>query len=89
MWEGLGHSESLTEVSWPGYDEDALVKDTVEIVIQINGKLKDKLNMDSGLGKEELEKAVMAEDSVKALTEGKNVVKVIAIPDKLVNIVVK
>jgi len=89
MWEGLGHSESLTEVSWPGYDEDALVKDTVEIVIQINGKLKDKLNMDSGLGKEELEKAVMADDSVKALTEGKNVVKVIAIPDKLVNIVVK
>ncbi|MGF6375565.1 leucyl-tRNA synthetase [Clostridiales Family XIII bacterium PM5-7] len=89
MWEVLGHSGSLDQVSWPSYDESALVKDTVEIVIQLNGKVKEKLNVASDFNKEELEKSALSNDKVKALIEGKNVVKVIAVPGKLVNFVVK
>ena len=73
----------------PKADESALVKDTVEVVVQINGKLKHKMNVDSGLTKEELEKTCLADEAVKELVDGKDVVKVIAVPGKLVNIVVK
>ena len=89
MWEALGYDQSLTAVSWPSYDEDALVRDTVEIVIQINGKVKEKLNVANNLSREDLEKIALSNDKVQALTEGKNVVKVIAVPGKLVNIVIK
>ncbi|MBR3756594.1 MAG: leucine--tRNA ligase, partial [Firmicutes bacterium] len=89
MWEGLGYTESLKDVAWPVYDEAALVKDTIEIVVQINGKVKEKLNVSNNLSREDLEKEALSNDSVKALVEGKNVVKVIAVPNKLVNIVVK
>lgn len=89
MWEYMGHNQSLTTVSWPTYDEKALVLDTVEIVVQINGKVKEKLNITNNLSKEEFEKTAMADEKVKALVEGKNVIKVIAVPNKLLNIVVK
>lgn len=89
MWEYMGHNQSLTTVSWPTYDESALVLDTVEIVVQINGKVKEKLNVTNNLSKEEFEKTAMADGKVKALVEGKNVIKVIAVPNKLLNIVVK
>lgn len=89
MWEALGYDQSLTAVSWPSYDEDALVRDTVEIVIQINGKVKEKLNVANNLSREDLEKIALSNDKVKTLTEGKNVIKVIAVPGKLVNIVIK
>lgn len=89
MWQTLDGTKTLTEVSWPAYDEAALVKDTVEIVVQVNGKLKEKLNVANNLTREELEKIALSDDKVKALTEGKHVVKVIAVPNKLVNIVIK
>ncbi|MEY8365025.1 leucine--tRNA ligase [Anaerovoracaceae bacterium 41-7] len=89
MWQTLDGTKTLTEVSWPAYDEAALVKDMVEIVVQVNGKLKEKLNVANNLTREELEKTALSDDKVKALTEGKNVVKVIAVPNKLVNIVIK
>lgn len=89
MWQTLDGTKTLTEVSWPTYDEAALVKDTVEIVVQVNGKLKEKLYVANNLTREELEKTALSDDKVKALTEGKNVVKVIAVPNKLVNIVIK
>lgn len=89
MWEGLGHSESLTKVSWPDYDESAITLDTLEIIVQINGKLKARMTVESGLSREELEKQVRANEEVAALIEGKNIVKSIAVPDKLVNFVVK
>jgi leucyl-tRNA synthetase len=89
MWEGLGYTESMKDVMWPAYDEAALVKDTIEIVVQINGKVKEKLNVSNNLSREDLEKEALSNDKVKALVEGKNVVKVIAVPNKLVNIVVK
>ena len=89
MWEGLGYTESLKDVAWPVYDEAALVKDTIEIVVQINGKVKEKLNVSNNLSREDLEKEALSNENVKALVEGKNIVKVIAVPNKLVNIVVK
>ena len=89
MWEHLGYGGSVHDQSWPEYDEKALVKDTVEIVVQINGKIKEKLDIAGGLSKEEMEKTVMENEKVKGLVEGKNVVKVIAVPGKLINIVVK
>ena len=89
MWEYLGHTGSLYNVGWPAYDESALVKDSVEIVIQINGKVKEKMSVASGLGRDELQKTVMESEAAVRAVDGRNVVKVIAIPDKLVNIVVK
>ena len=76
-------------MSWPKFDEKALVKDEIEIVVQINGKVKEKLNVANNLGREELEKAALDNPKVQALTDGKTVVKVIAVPNKLINIVVK
>ncbi len=89
LWEGLGFVEPIYHAAWPVYDEKALVKDSIEIVVQINGKVRAKMEVPSGLSKEEFEKTCMEEPSVKALVEGKNVVKVIAVPGKLLNIVVK
>ena len=89
MWEGMGGEGLVYDAKWPEVDESMLVKDTVEIVVQINGKVREKADVPAGLDKAALEETVMAMDSVKALTEGKTVVKVIAVPGKLVNIVVK
>lgn len=89
MWQHLGHNESISTKLWPVYDENALVRDTIEIVVQINGKVKEKLNVANNLNKEQLEKTALEEDKVKQLIEGKNVVKIIAVPNKLLNIVVK
>lgn len=89
MWEYLGHTGSLYNVGWPDYDESALVKDSVEIVIQINGKVKEKMSVASGLSRDELQKTVMESDAAIKAVDGRNIVKIIAVPDKLVNIVVK
>lgn len=89
MWQQMGGSSSIHKESWPTVDEKALVKDTAEIVVQINGKVKDKMEIPSGAGKEEMEAAAMASDKITELTEGKTIVKVIAVPGRLVNIVVK
>ena len=89
MWEHLGGTTSVHEEKWPSYDEKALVKDTVEIVLQLNGKVKDKIAIQNGAGKEEMEKAALASEKIQALTEGKKIIKVIAVPGRLVNIVAK
>lgn len=89
MWTEIGEKESISTMSWPKYDEKALIKDEVEIVVQINGKVKEKLSLANNLGREELEKAALANEKVRALTDGKTVVKVIAVPNKLINIVIK
>ncbi|WP_430832812.1 leucine--tRNA ligase [Enterococcus faecalis] len=87
LWQILGNKESLTYVPWPTYDEAALVEDEVEVVFQVNGKLRGKQNVARGLIKEELEQIAMNHEAVKEFIEGKTVRKVIAVPDKLVNIV--
>jgi leucyl-tRNA synthetase len=89
LWEMLGHEMSVHKVDWPTYDEAALVKDEVEIVLQVNGKVRDKVAVATGASKETIEALALANEKVKNFTEGKNIVKVIVIPSKLVNIVVK
>lgn len=88
MWESFD-SGRLGDQPWTSYDESALERDEVEIVVQINGKIKEKLMVDSKLDKKGLEDFVMANENVIAHIEGKNVIKVIPIPGRLVNIVVK
>ncbi|MEG0918325.1 MAG: leucine--tRNA ligase [Anaerovoracaceae bacterium] len=89
MWQSLGYEGTIYKVNWPSIDESALVKDTVEIVVQINGKVKEKLEVANGLSKDELEKFTMEEQVVKDLVQDLNVIKIIAVPGRLVNIVVK
>lgn len=89
MWENNGNRGTLAEQTWPTFDPAALVRDTVEIVIQLNGKIKEKIQVQSGLTKETLEVQGMEDPKVKELLAGKTVVKIIAVPDKLLNIVVK
>ena len=79
----------LSEGSWVTYDEALCVDSTIEIVVQLNGKVKTKMVVDANLSREEMEKAAMDNSEVKALVEGKEIVKVIVVPGKLVNIVVK
>lgn len=88
LWQRLGHEGSVYFEKWPEYDEAALVLDTVEIVIQINGKVKERMNVASDLSREALAEHVMEQDVTKALIDGKTVRKVIAVPGKLVNIVI-
>ncbi|QNK49146.1 leucine--tRNA ligase [Brevibacterium sp. PAMC23299] len=87
LWSKLGHSESITYGTWPAFDEAKLVDNEVEIVIQINGKVKAKLMVPTDTTREKLEEIAMGDDSIKEQIDGKTIRKVIAVPGKLVNIV--
>ena len=89
LWAANGYEGMLNQQSWPTWDESKTVEDQIEIAIQINGRVREKIFVASGLNKEQTEEAAMNSDKVKALVEGKTVVKVIGVPGKLVNIVVK
>ena len=89
MWEIYGNTESISYVPWPTFDESKLVSDTVEIVVQLMGKVKAKLDVKKDLTLAELEQIVLANEEVKELIEGKQVMKVIVVPGRLVNIVAK
>ena len=89
MWEVYGNTESISYVPWPTFDESKLVSDTVEIVVQLMGKVKAKLDVKKDLTPAELEQIVLANEEVKELIEGKQVIKVIVVPGRLVNIVAK
>lgn len=89
IWQSLGWEGSVHEQKWPSYDEAALVKDEVEIVVQINGKNKEKINIPGEATREEMLKIAEENETIKELTAGMNVVKVIAVPGRLINVVVK
>jgi len=89
LWHRLGFAGSVHQQSWPTYDEDATKASTIEVVLQINGKVRDKVTIDAGLSREAMQDVVMQLPRAKELTEGKTIVKVICVPKKLVNIVVK
>ena len=89
MWEIYGNTESISYAPWPTFDESKLVSDTVEIVVQLMGKVKAKLDVKKDLTPAELEEIVLANDEVKELIAGKQVMKVIVVPGRLVNIVAK
>jgi leucyl-tRNA synthetase len=87
LWQLLGHRESVAYAPWPAYDSALLVAKEVEVVFQVNGKLRDRVKVAAGLSQAELEKVAMANEKVRQHTAGKTVRKVIVVPDKLVNIV--
>ena len=89
LWEKYGNGGFLSMHPWPTYDDEKTVDDEVEIVIQINGKIKDKMMIAAGLDKDGTLNAAMESEKIKSLTDGKTIVKTIAVPGKLVNIVVK
>jgi len=89
LWEMCELDGVLREQPWPSYDEGALLEDNIEVVLQINGKVRDKMVVDRNISKEDMEKMVHESEKIKSFTEGKQIVKVIVVPQKLVNVVVK
>lgn len=89
MWQIYGHDKTLSYEPWPTYDENKLINDTVEIVVQILGKVKEKMVLKKDLSKEELEEKVLSSEKVKKLINNKKIVKIIVVPNRLVNLVIK
>ena len=89
LWEKYGNTPLLALTKWPDYDKSKTIDDEVEIAVQINGKIKDKITVSKDISKEDLEEAAKNAERVKEMLAGKAVVKVICVPGKLVNIVVK
>lgn len=89
LWQLLGHDATLSYEQWPTYDESKLVDDEVEVAVQVAGKVRAKIIVAKDASKEEIEKVALADDKVQEYMAGKDLVKIIVIPGKLVNIVVK
>ncbi|MGM0214682.1 leucine--tRNA ligase [Enterococcus sp. AZ109] len=87
LWQILGHDETISYVPWPTHDEEALVENEIEVILQVNGKVRAKVTVAVDLAKEELEKIAMADENIVRNIEGKTIRKVIVVPNKLVNIV--
>ncbi|HEV3331603.1 MAG TPA: leucine--tRNA ligase [Bryobacteraceae bacterium] len=89
IWEELGNQGPVFRHPWPSFDPELAKEDLAEVVVQVNGKLRGRIHVPFGTPKEELEALAQADDKVKPFLEGKQIVKIITVPDKLVNIVVK
>lgn len=89
LWEMIGKKGSVFDISWPKYDEKALILDEVELIVQVNGKLRNKIMVPSDIDQEGMKEAALNDAKIKEFIEGKSIVKVISVPSKLVNIVVK
>ena len=87
LWQSLGHSGAAIDAGWPSVDESALVQDSLQLVIQVNGKLRGQIEMPAGASREEIEAAARSNENVLRFTEGLSIRKVIVVPGKLVNIV--
>jgi leucyl-tRNA synthetase len=88
MWERTGHKQGVIAQSWPVYDKNKLTGKTAVIVVQVNGKLRDRIEVAVGAIDDDLKQKALDNDKVKAATEGKQPKKVIVVPGKLVNVVV-
>jgi leucyl-tRNA synthetase len=89
LWELIGMEGSVHEQIWPKWDPKALIKDEIEVVVQVNGKLRGRLTISAEATREEMEKIALGHEKIKEFIAGKNIVRVIAVPKKLVNIVVR
>ncbi|WP_432749707.1 leucine--tRNA ligase [Pediococcus pentosaceus] len=88
LWSLLGHEGGISYAEWPTYDESKLLEATVQVILQVNGKVRSKITVDKDIAKEELEKLALADAKIQQWTADKTVRKVIVIPNKIVNIVV-
>jgi leucyl-tRNA synthetase len=84
----LGHDEAIVNVSWPTVDEAALKQDKVELMVQVNGKLRAKISVAADADQKQVETVAFADENVQRFTEGKEVRKIILVPGRLLNIVV-
>jgi leucyl-tRNA synthetase len=89
MWEQMGREGVVFKQSWPEYDEELAREAGAEIIIQVNGKLRSRMVAEFGTASDELERRALADEKSQAFVQGKQIVKVVVVPDKLVNIVVK
>lgn len=89
MWEGIGHASSLIRATWPEFDPELAAEERLEIPVQINGKLRARVYVAAAAGDEEIRFTALADDKVATLIAGKQIVKVITVPRKLVNVVVR
>ena len=89
LWEMLGEAGSIHQQRWPEHDPAALLVDEIEIVVQVNGRVRDHLNVPAGIGQVEMEQAVLAQQRVQDLLRGKELVRSVCVPGKLVNFVVR
>ena len=89
MWQLLGHNNTIAYETWPEYDESKLVEDSYEMVVQVNGKVRGKITVSTEANEDEMKKLAKEIDNVKTFMQGKEIVKEIVVPKKLVNIVVK
>lgn len=89
LWETLGHTGQVFRQEWPSYDPELAKEDLAEIPVQVNGKLRAHLHVPFGTPKEELERLAQTQEKLQPFINGKRIVKVIVVPDKLLNLVVK
>ncbi|MBT5485181.1 MAG: leucine--tRNA ligase [Gammaproteobacteria bacterium] len=87
LWNHLGKDGAVIDASWPVHDENALVQDSIQIVVQVNGKLRAKLEVSADISKEDMEATALNDENVKKFADGLTIRKVIVVPGKLVNVV--
>lgn len=87
-WESLGENESIFKQSWPNYNEDLIKDEVIELVLQVNGKVRDKIEVNIDISEEEVKELAQANEKIKKWLEGKNIVKIVYVKGRLVNIVV-
>ncbi|HXG66824.1 MAG TPA: class I tRNA ligase family protein, partial [Blastocatellia bacterium] len=89
LWEQFGHTASLAQASWPEFSQELAREEEIEIAVQVNGKLRSRIFASPDAAEEDLRRAALADEKVQAATEGRDVAKVIVVPRRLVNVVVK
>jgi leucyl-tRNA synthetase len=87
LWEALGKGESIIKTPWPDYDREAIVEEEVLVVIQVNGKVRDRITVPSSMGEEEIKGVALEREKIRRLIHDKAVKRVILVPKKLINIV--
>jgi len=87
LWKALGHDTPVIDAPWPKADESAMVRDQIELVVQVNGKVRARLQVATNASQADIEALALADDNVRRFTDGQTVRKVIVVPGKLVNIV--
>jgi leucyl-tRNA synthetase len=87
LWHALGHTDSVIDASWPMLDEQALVRSTITLVLQVNGKVRGKIEVAADISREDIEKIALADENVQRFVEGNTIRKIIVVPGRLVNIV--
>jgi len=89
LWEELGGEFSVHQRPWPEFDEELARAERMTLVVQVNGKVRERMEVDAGISREEMEETAMSSERIRSLIEGREVVKVVTVPGKLVNIVIR